>query len=334
MDSPNADRHREVGGDPDALLPTALVARVRDALLAFFDAHARDLPWRRTGDPYRIWVSEVMLQQTRVETVVPYYRRWMERFPDVDRLAEADLDDVLKAWEGLGYYRRARMLHQAARMIRERGGGLPDTAKGLRRLPGIGDYTAGAVASIAFGRPEPAVDGNVRRVLSRLFDLAEPGPAELRRRARTLLPPDRPGDLNQALMEVGATVCTVRAPGCDGCPIAPDCRARARGVQERRPLPRRRAPPARAEFGVAVPVREDREAGTWSVALARRPVDGMLGGLWELPGEEIAGGEDPAAAARRAAVARGIPVGPPERELPVVDHAYSHLLARYRPYLF
>src|SRR5690606_35120964 len=154
---------------------------LRRRLLAFYDARGRDLPWRRETDPYRVWVSEVMLQQTRVETAIPYYERWIERFPTLTALADASLDDVLKAWEGLGYYSRARNLHRAAGLVRERyGGELPDDVDTLRALPGVGDYTAGAIASIAYAIPAPAVDGNVRRVLSRLFDLPDPSPAELR----------------------------------------------------------------------------------------------------------------------------------------------------------
>jgi A/G-specific adenine glycosylase len=155
------------------------------ALLRWYDRERRDLPWRdEAPDPYAVWVSEVMLQQTRVETVIPYYRRWMSRFPDVAALAEAELDAVLKAWEGLGYYGRARRLHEGARALRERGGSLPRTAEDLRSLPGVGAYTAGAIASIAFGADEPAVDANARRVLSRVHDLADPTPAQLRRLAR------------------------------------------------------------------------------------------------------------------------------------------------------
>jgi A/G-specific adenine glycosylase len=273
-----------------------------------------------------------MLQQTRVETAVPYYRRWLRRFPDVETLARADLDEVLKAWEGLGYYRRARMLHRAAGAVMERGGTLPTTAAELRRLPGIGEYTAGAVASIAFGRREPAVDGNARRVLSRILDLARPSAAELRRSAAALVPADRPGEFNQALMELGATICTARRPACEACPVSTDCLAHAAGTQEERPARGERRAVPTAEIGVAVPVREAR--GAWRVALVRRPVDGMLGGLWEFPGERIAEGEDASDAARRAAAEAGLRVGPPTATLPTVDHLYSHLRASYHPHLF
>ncbi len=270
---------------------------VRRLLLAFYDARARDLPWRRDTDPYRVWVSEVMLQQTRVETVVPYYERWLERFPTLDALAEAPIDDVLHAWAGLGYYRRAHNLHRAARAVRERHHGeLPEDPDALRDLPGIGDYTAGAIASIAFGRPEPAVDGNVRRVLSRLHDLPGPGAAELRRLAAALVPEDRPGDFNQALMEFGATVCTPRAPRCEACPLAEHCRARAAGTQLERPLPKPSKPIPEDDVGTAVVVAPD-----GALLLVRRPDDGLLAGLWEFPGAPVGSGEAPVDAARRAA---------------------------------
>ena len=180
--------------------------RVRRLLLEHYNAHRRDLPWRESREPYRVWVSEIMLQQTRVETAIPYYHRWMERFPTVEDLAEADEQSVLKTWEGLGYYSRARNLRRSALIVRDRlGGVLPHDSQGLKTLPGIGEYSAGAIASIAYGEVVPAVDGNVRRVLSRLFDLENPPAASLRKRAGELVDPDRPGDWNQALMELGAT---------------------------------------------------------------------------------------------------------------------------------
>jgi A/G-specific adenine glycosylase len=313
-------------------LDSALAQRLRASLLSHYGSHARDLPWRRTDDPYRIWVSEVMLQQTRVDAAVPYYLRWLKRFPDLETLARADLDEVLKAWEGLGYYRRARMLHRAAGVVMDRGGALPTTAAELRRLPGIGEYTAGAVASIAFGRREPAVDGNVRRVLSRILDLERPSPAELRALAVALVPADRPGEFNQALMELGATICTARRPACGACPVAADCLARAAGTQEERPAPREKRAVPTAEIGVAVPIRGDGDA--WFVALVRRPLDAMLGGLWEFPGGRIGQGEDASEVAHRAAAETGLRVGRPGAPLPVVNHLYSHLRAAYHPYLF
>ena len=198
---------------------------LRSTLLRWYRKNRRDLPWRRTADPYAVWVSEIMLQQTRVETVLPYYARFLERFPDASRLADATEDDVLASWSGLGYYRRARALHQGARVVMERHDGkLPRDPADLRRLPGVGRYTAGAIASVAFGLPEPILDGNVRRVLARIFavDGVRLGPAaeerELWGLAASLVQGSAPGDLNQALMELGALICTPRAPACPACP--------------------------------------------------------------------------------------------------------------------
>ena len=323
---------------------------IQAALLRHYDRHARDLPWRAETDPYRIWVSEVMLQQTRVETVVPYYRRWLEQFPDVDRLASADVDDVLLAWQGLGYYRRAKNLHAGAAVVRERHGGLlPDSYEALRALPGVGEYTAGAVASIAFGEAVPAVDGNVKRVLARLHDEPAPGGAWLRRVAGELVDRDRPGDWNQALMELGATVCTPANPRCGACPVAEWCRARAAGTQAQRPAPRsKKEVPART-FVVAVVV----DAGGRALVV-RRPDDGLLAGMWAFPDTPLDGGgkdataEDghrgraTATAATQAAHAvaealdgAAIRVGPGfwPRDLPEVRHRFTHLDATYKPVL-
>ena len=301
-------------------MPDATPRQINRALLTHFDAHRRAMPWRETSDPYAIWVSEVMLQQTRVETVVPYWTEWMERFPTVDALAEAELDDVLKEWEGLGYYSRARNLHSAARMVRERfGGRVPGDLDSLRELPGVGEYTAGAVASIAHGVSTPAVDGNVRRVLSRLYDLEAPTAAELRDRAAALVPDDRPGDFNQALMELGATICTPRSPDCDRCPLAEWCEARRLGVQELRPLPRGRKPIPAVTVTTAVIVRDD-----GALFLVRRPEDGLLGGLWELPGDEGEGWPGLVTALVQAA---GEPVG----TLAPVVHTFSHKRVTYEP---
>ena len=224
------------------------LAELREAVLTFYARRRRDLPWRRETHPYRLWVSEVMLQQTRVETVVSYYEQWVRRFPDLATLADAPLDDVLRAWSGMGYYRRAHMLHAAAAIVRDvHGGELPSDAEELRRLPGVGEYTAAAVASIAYGRPLAAIDGNVRRVLARLHDEAAPSSSWLRDAAAVLLDQARPGEWNQALMELGATVCTPSRPSCSRCPLSSWCAARAAGTQEQRPAPgRRRAGVVRA----------------------------------------------------------------------------------------
>ena len=201
------------------------MASLQQELLRWYDRSARDLPWRRTRDPYAVWVSEIMLQQTRVETVIPYYERFLARFPSARVLAEADEDAVLSHWSGLGYYRRARLLHSGVQEVVARyGGEVPEDADARRRLPGVGRYTAGAIGSIAFDKAEPVVDGNVTRVLARLFRIDTPvGSAtttkRLWREAAELVPEQRPGDFNQALMELGATLCTPKKPLCDACPV-------------------------------------------------------------------------------------------------------------------
>jgi A/G-specific adenine glycosylase len=272
------------------------------ALLAWYDRHRRDLPWRRTSDPYRIWVSEVMLQQTRVETVLPYYRRFLARFPTVAALAAAAVDELLALWSGLGYYRRGRQLHAAARRI-VAAGGFPRTVAGLKALPGIGDYTAAAVASIAFGVAVPVLDGNVERLLCRLgAAVLDPHRREGRQRllaaAAALLDPDRPGDSNQAMMELGATLCTPRRPRCLLCPLAAGCRGRAAGEPERFAPVRQRRPPVRQRRLVALVARGER------LLLFRRPeASELLAGTWELPWAELAPGPEPPAAERRRAAA-------------------------------
>lgn len=256
-------------------------------LLSWYDGIRRVLPWRQDQNPYRIWVSEVMLQQTQVKTVIPYYERFMERFPAVEDLAAADLDEVLSYWSGLGYYRRARQLHTAAQEVVERGG-FPTTAEGLRSLSGIGPYTAAAVASMAFQEAVPVLDGNVERVLCRWLAWEEDAKrAPVRRRlleeAVHLLDPVRPGDSNQAMMELGALVCRPQAPRCDSCPLASSCRGRER-EPERYPLPRRRRATERLDLAVVVVQRKDR------LLLFRRADDStLMAGLWELPTVRMAG---------------------------------------------
>ncbi|MFQ5946291.1 MAG: A/G-specific adenine glycosylase, partial [Anaerolineae bacterium] len=214
--------------------------------LAWYENHQRPLPWRDGSDPYAIWVAEVMLQQTQARTVVPYYTKFIRRFPTAESLAAASLDEVLKAWEGMGYYARARNLHDAARRVVERHGGrVPDTLATLRELPGIGRYTAGAIVSIAYGIPAPALDANARRVLSRVYLVdGDPGDRAIETQlwdlAGSLVPPERPGDFNQAIMELGATICLPRRPKCGRCPVARRCGARELGRQEE--IPRRAAP--------------------------------------------------------------------------------------------
>ncbi|MBO8164638.1 MAG: A/G-specific adenine glycosylase [Brevibacillus sp.] len=252
-------------------------------LLAWYDQQKRDLPWRINRDPYRIWVSEVMLQQTRVETVKPYYENFMARFPTVEALAEAPEEEVLKAWEGLGYYSRARNLQAAAREVKETyGGRIPDTPEQIAKLKGIGPYTAGAILSIAYDKPVPAVDGNVMRVFSRLLlmddDIAKPATRKkFEQLVRQTIPPERAGDFNQALMELGALVCLPRTPQCLTCPVFDYCLARKEGVQEMLPVKGKAKPPRPVELLVAV----IRRGEQWMIN--KRPEEGLLAGLWEFP---------------------------------------------------
>ncbi|HEV2147084.1 MAG TPA: A/G-specific adenine glycosylase [Longimicrobiaceae bacterium] len=309
-------------------LPPGEVPRVRERLLAWYDAHRRDLPWRaalgEAPDPYRVWLSEVMLQQTRVETVRPYFARWLERFPTLDALAAAPLDDVLKQWEGLGYYSRARNFHRAVREVAERyGGSVPGDAEAFRALPGVGRYTAGAVMSIAFGREAPLVDGNVRRLFARWTDAPEPEEAELWALAEALVPGERPGDLNQAVMELGATVCVPRTPRCGACPVRETCRAFAHGTQDERPLPKRAKPVPHEDTASAVVEHEGR------LLLVRRPADARLGGLWAFPWAVRRPGETAHAAAERA-VRDGLEMEVRAgEEIGRVAHAFTHVRATY-----
>ncbi len=261
--------------------------RERGILLRWYRKHRRDLPWRRARDPYAIWVSETMLQQTRVETVIPYYERFLTAFPDVHALADANTDTLLELWSGLGYYRRARNLQSAAqKIVTQFGGNLPDQVHLLRELPGVGPYTAGAVASIAFDRPEPIVDGNVARLLARYLGISEEitsraATEKLWKIAGTLVAGESPGDLNQALMEFGSLVCTPRAPQCKVCPLKRKCVARQSGNPEAFPVKNKRTTISQIYAGAVLFER----AGKY--LLVRRKAEGLLGGLWELPGSEI-----------------------------------------------
>ena len=300
--------------------PTPLAA----ALLHWYAQNAREMPWRGHPDPYVVWVSEIMLQQTRVETVIPYFERWMARFPTVQALAAADLQNVLNLWEGLGYYSRARNLHKVAKMVvAEHGGQLPRDVKALRRLPGIGPYTAGAITSIAFGLDEPLMDSNVRRVLSRLFNLTKPadsteGKHRLWELAAEHLPSGRAGAYNQALMDLGATICTPQEPDCPVCPVNLLCEAHALGVQSARPILKPKAEIPHHILGAAVIQRDG------GLLIAQRPQDGFLGGLWEFPGGKMEPGEDLQACLKREikeALGVAINVG---GFLGKYRHAYTH----------
>jgi A/G-specific adenine glycosylase len=256
------------------------------ALLAWYDRHRRDLPWRAVGgerpEPYRVWLSEIMLQQTTVKAVAPYYARFLARWPNVRSLAHAPLDDVLKIWAGLGYYARARNLHACAKVVAERHvGRFPTTEEELRTLPGIGPYTAAAIAAIAFDRRAVAIDGNVERVLTRLFAIEQQLPAakpRIKQRAETLLPPHRSGDFAQALMDLGATICTPRNPSCASCPWSGDCTARARGDAETFP---RKLPKAEGQLRRGAAFVVTRADG--AMLLRTRPPKGLLGGMTEVP---------------------------------------------------
>jgi A/G-specific adenine glycosylase len=300
------------------------MSRLSSRLLNWYDKNKRSLPWRDPlrRDAYAIWISEIMLQQTRVETVVPYFEKWMGLFPFVQALASAPEQDVLNAWEGLGYYSRARNLHKAARIVtKDFDGKLPGTVDELVRLPGIGRYTAGAIASIAFGKDEPALDGNLKRVYARLFDVAEPvdtprGEKLLWEIARANLPEGQAGDFNQALMDLGATICIPKTPRCLICPLMDMCKARQNGTRELRPVkkPRRSTPQYVHAAGVVV------KRGR--VLLAQRPSNGLLGGLWEFPNGRVDG--DPAEGLAKV-LRRGYSLKVRRKEpLGIVRHAYTH----------
>ncbi|GIQ69199.1 A/G-specific adenine glycosylase [Xylanibacillus composti] len=316
-------------------------------LVEWFRAHQRDLPWRRTKDPYKIWVSEIMLQQTRVETVIPYYERFMERFPTLEALAEAPEEDVLKLWEGLGYYSRARNLQAAVREVQsDYGGVVPDEPKDIAALKGVGPYTAGAILSIAYGKPEPAVDGNVMRVLSRFFllrdDIAKPATRKhMERLLRTVIPQEAAGDFNQALMELGATICTPRSPHCLVCPVMEHCAGRLAGEEETLPL-KTKAKPPRDERRLAALIRgRGEQAGR--ILIRRRPDTGLLAQMWELPHVLAPADLQPAVGDANASAAgwalcaaleeEGLPELAPSGIVTQADHIFSHIHWHMEVYL-
>ncbi|MGZ4135033.1 MAG: A/G-specific adenine glycosylase [Tumebacillaceae bacterium] len=305
---------------------------VSERLLHWYEQNKRDLPWRRQRDPYAIWVSEVMLQQTRVETVIPYWNRFMELFPTLEALAGAPEPDILKAWEGLGYYSRVRNLQKAAQAVVERHHGVvPDTLDEMLALPGVGPYTAGAVLSIAYERSVPAVDGNVFRVLSRIFlieeDIMKPKSRKIfEDLAEYLIPEGRAGSFNQGLMELGATICIPKHPRCATCPVREQCRGYAEGVQEDLPVKEKKKPPRPVDMTAAVLRDGDR------VLIRRRPDKGLLAGLWEFPGGERGEGETLEQGLRRhLAEAFDIEVEP-QRLFAQVEHTFSHLRWDMRVY--
>jgi A/G-specific adenine glycosylase len=295
-------------------------------LLKWYRQHGRTLPWRDHPDPYAVWVSEIMLQQTRVDTVVSYFEKWMKLFPDVQSLASASERDVLNAWEGLGYYSRARNLHKAAKIVSEKfNGELPRNLDDLRSLPGIGRYTVGAIASMSFGMDEPTLDGNLRRVFSRLYDVTEfadspVGEKILWELAAQNLPKGKAGDYNQALMDLGATICIPKNPRCLICPLMDICKARENGTQDARPVlkPKKKIP----HYIHAAAVIVGQVDNLPSVLLALRPSKGLLGGMWEFPNGRV--NADPIRelpktinAAYKLRVKRKAALG-------VIQHAYTH----------
>ena len=301
--------------------------KLSDLLLSWYDRNARELPWRGARDPYRIWLSEIMLQQTRTEAVRRYYERFLERFPDVFALAAADQDEVLKLWEGLGYYSRARNLHAAAKAVAASGGHFPDSVEGLQSLPGIGPYAARAIASIAYNICAPALDGNQMRVLSRCFAVERTlkTPFDLEAEALACISQERPGDYNQALMDLGASICTPKNPRCEDCPLSPICRACIEGEPERYPL--RPAP---------VPKREENRSVLLAftlrgVCIRRRAEGGLLGGLYEFPSAE---GHLSAVEAAQHLTELGF-TNPTEAQiLPPAKHVFTHLIWRMQGFAF
>jgi len=296
-----------------------------DVLLDWYDQNARALPWRSLESPYRTWISEIMLQQTQVDTVIPYFERWMRCFPTIESLAKADEQAVLVEWEGLGYYSRARNLYQTAViLVSNFDGKLPETREKLEKLPGIGPYTAAAIASIAFKQDVAAVDGNIRRVFSRVFNLTETIRSsafekQVRALAEEHLPAGKAGDYNQALMDLGATICTPKTPACHLCPVSDYCESFRLGVQEERPLsePRKTLPHLTVTAAV---IHRDGE-----VLLAQRPRDGLLGGLWEFPGGTYEKDDEDLQACLRREIREELDVGIRiDGFLGVYKHAYTH----------
>ncbi len=303
------------------------IPHLQRLLLDWYQQEGRILPWRQTRDPYAIWISEIMLQQTQVKTVLPYYQNWLQIFPTVEDLAEAELQTVLKAWEGLGYYARARNLHKAAQEICDRfQGQLPSSVEALGTLPGIGRTTAGGIASAAFDAAAPILDGNVKRVLARIVGLQKPPNRALKSlwlTSEQLLSGDRPRDFNQALMDLGATICGPKQPNCDRCPWVELCFAHRNQLQHELPMTESRTPLALKQIGVAVIWNDQGE-----ILIDRRPAEGLLGGLWEFPGGKIEPQETPEDCIQREILEEiGIEIAVGDH-LITVDHAYTHFKVR------
>lgn len=318
----------------DSLPPVLVTARLRQALLAWFGAMARPLPWREQYLPYQVWISEVMLQQTQAERGVVYYRRWLRRFPDVVSLAAASEEEILKCWEGLGYYSRARNLHAAAkRVVQVHGGELPDTLSALEALPGIGKYTARAILSISFQQDYPVVDGNVERLFARLFAIDEPvkkaaGQARIWRLAEALLPIGQAREWNQALMEFGALVCGRGVPRCELCPVTGECESFRTGTTALRPVtgPGQKIVPVSLVAAVIVD-----DSG--SVYVRQRPRNVRWANMWEFPDSELIDGDDPLKVVSSLIGKEDNQVGDVFLPLPTVTHKYTKYQATVHPFL-
>jgi A/G-specific adenine glycosylase len=297
---------------------------LRKRLVKWYQAYHRDLPWRRSNNPYHIWVSEVMLQQTQVDTVLKYYPPFLKKFPTIKKLDQADLQAVLKAWEGMGYYARARNLHRAAKTVaKDYKGKIPNTWDAFHGLPGVGDYIAAAVLSIAFNQPYPVVDGNVKRVLARLHKIQAPvnqtsAYSAFKEAAARLLDSRQPGIFNQAMMELGALLCRPRNPACADCPLNHICRAHQAGQVTQ--YPKRQKPQATPQYHIAVGVIYKNER----VLITRRKAEGLLGGLWEFPGGKIRDGETAQAACIREIQEEVNLKVQIDHHLIRVKHAYTH----------
>jgi len=317
-------------------IPAVGRARIRRRLLAWYDRNRRDLPGRRrAADPYAQWVAEAMLQQTRVETVLNYYERFLKRFPDVRALARASREAVLKHWEGLGYYRRVVHLHEAAKQLAGEGASIPSSSQEFRRLPGVGPYLAAAIASIAFEERTAAVDGNVARVISRLMGVADDvqsgsGRRAIQSLADQLIPPGRPGDFNQAWMDLGSAICTPRAPDCDACPLSGQCVALATGMTDELPVLRARRAPIEVRCVTAMFMDACR------MLVRRRPDKGLWSGLWEFPTIEIGSKtkpRDPRQSIRKLGTSYGAkPTAAPEH-VASVSHRLTHRAMTFEVYL-
>ena len=301
------------------------ISAFQQTLVNWFEQNMRQLPWREDRDPYKVWVSEIMLQQTQVDTVMPYFENFIQQFPTLDHLAAADEEEVLKAWEGLGYYSRARHLHQAVREVKEKyGGRVPDQPRRLRSLPGIGPYTAGAILSIAYGKKEPAVDGNVMRVMSRIFEI-EDDISRSKTRAlfdqliRQLIPEGDASYFNQGLMELGALVCTPGTPQCLTCPVREYCRAQASGKQEALPVKQKKKKPRLLRMAAGVLLNEN------TVLIRRRPDHGLLAKLYEFPNVEWSAGEPQEAISTHIFETYGIKCAATAK-YNQVQHTFTHLV--------